>query len=251
MTTITSELELLRPKLVQWLDTFVHQVPSPRKVPREYTHTFRFLEKSPQQAIVLRLVRILSGLNAIVLLNEHGFCQEHAALQRTLDEFIEDVEFLSQGLLQQELLDIHRQFLEAFYEDPLMEKWDKSRKMKGPNMVKRDKIRAYLADKTRTVFDQNTAINAGAAISHIYSGYVHGAAAHTMDMYTPSSHSFSTNGILASELYADHSDDLWNYLLRTLHAFSLAAKALGDEATWNAAFQEFSRIEQKLSQNSG
>jgi len=49
------------------------------------------------------------------MLNEGG--REQAALQRTLDEFTEDLMFLCFGLIFHEITDLHKKYLAAFYEE--------------------------------------------------------------------------------------------------------------------------------------
>ena len=55
----------------------------------------RYVEKTTEQAIVLKLVRYVSGLRACQLLLDHRFVQELGALQRVLTDIEEDVTFLT------------------------------------------------------------------------------------------------------------------------------------------------------------
>jgi hypothetical protein len=61
--------------------------------------------------------RTVNGLHAISLLNKAGLLQEQAALQRTLDEFEEDIAFLCFGIIFDEITDLHKEYLAAFYEE--------------------------------------------------------------------------------------------------------------------------------------
>lgn len=74
------------------LSIFVKKVPGPKKVPFKDHFVYCYTEKSIHQAIILKLVRMISGLRATKLLAEHGFVQEQASLQHMLDEIIEDYE---------------------------------------------------------------------------------------------------------------------------------------------------------------
>jgi hypothetical protein len=58
---------------------------------------YRYKEKSIYQAIVQKSAGVITGLQAIRLLNKSGYLQEQAALQKTLDEFEEDIAFLCYG----------------------------------------------------------------------------------------------------------------------------------------------------------
>ena len=67
-------------------------------------------------------------------------------------------------------------------------------------------------------------------ISKIYSGFVHGASPHIMDMYGGNPPRFHLRGMLGTVLADDHQDDLWNPFYRSIGLFVLVAKAFGDEA---------------------
>jgi hypothetical protein len=62
-------------------------------------HVFRYNEGDVHQALVQKLARVISGLHAARLLLVHGFLQELGALQRMLDEFNEDINFLASGVI--------------------------------------------------------------------------------------------------------------------------------------------------------
>ncbi len=121
------------------------RVPAPKRTAFGGGHVFRYGERSIHQAIIQKLARIISGLHAARILLAYGFVQELGALQRMLDEFQQDVMFLSQGVINGDLTDLHTRYLDAFYmeeldkpEDPL------ASKQKRP-MIQRKKILSYLA----------------------------------------------------------------------------------------------------------
>jgi hypothetical protein len=96
---------------------FETKVPRPKAVPHVDGFVYRYTEKNLHQAIVQKLARVVSGLHACRVLLEHGFVQELAALQRTIDEFEEDVAFLSYAIIFDDFTDLHRRYLSAFYEE--------------------------------------------------------------------------------------------------------------------------------------
>ena len=99
------------------LNDLTERVAPPQRVPILDSFVFRYVEKSIHQAIVQKLARIISGLHAARILLESGFIQEQGALQRMLDEFQEDVIFLSYAAINNEVTDLHRRYLEAFYQE--------------------------------------------------------------------------------------------------------------------------------------
>ena len=93
------------------------QVEKPRKVVFKHSFRFRYEQKSIHQALVQKLARTISTLHAARILLLNGFVQEQGALQRMLDEFEEDVLFLSDGVMRGQLTDLHEKYLSYFYEE--------------------------------------------------------------------------------------------------------------------------------------
>lgn len=88
--------------------TLEMRVPAPKLISFGDGHVFRYLERSIHQAIIQKLARIISGLHAARILLSFGFVQELGALQRMLDEFQEDVTFLSYGIIFNDITDLHK-----------------------------------------------------------------------------------------------------------------------------------------------
>lgn len=69
-------------------------------------------------AIVQKLARYISGLNASLLLLESGFTQEVGAIFRMLDEFREDMVFLALPINGGiEVSETHNQYLARFFQE--------------------------------------------------------------------------------------------------------------------------------------
>jgi len=66
-------------------------------------------------------------------------------------------------------------------------------------------------------------------ISKAYSGFVHGASPHIMDMYGGNPPHFHTKGMLGTHRMEEHADDLWNYVYRSFISHILVGKAIGAE----------------------
>ncbi|KPK28120.1 MAG: hypothetical protein AMK69_09285, partial [Nitrospira bacterium SG8_3] len=75
-------------------------VPKPELMNLGQSRRFRYVEKSIQQAIILKLARYLSGLCSTRILLANGMLQEQGVIQRTLDEFFEDIVFLTYGIIK-------------------------------------------------------------------------------------------------------------------------------------------------------
>ena len=81
------------------LKGMINCIPPPRFVKFGEGFVFRYVEQTIHQAIIQKLAKIISGLHAARILLDHGFVQELGALQRMLDEFQEDITFLSYAVI--------------------------------------------------------------------------------------------------------------------------------------------------------
>ena len=194
------------------------QTAPPKVVSFKHGKAWRYEEKTPQQALLQKLARYVSGLNASCLLLDHGYCQELGVIQRTLDEIEEDILFLSQGL-DQGFTDKHERYLEHF--------WDEEA---GPSTVRRDKIRAYVNGGLE---DPSSANDVGRKVYRTFSAYVHATSITVIDMWSEAPAGFLMSGMLESPLYRDHLEDIWNSFFRGLVAGVFVAKAFNDSELLN------------------
>jgi hypothetical protein len=211
------------------LVSFEKRVPSPQRVPYKDSFVFRYAERTIEQAIIQKLARLISGLHAARLLLEEGFFQEQAALQRMLDEFREDVMFLALAVIRDDVTDLHREYLAAFYEEELDDE-DPLRATQRRPMVSRKRIRAYLSRIEGTEVDPSTGVEVSRTLSKAYSGFVHGASPQIMEMYGGNPARFHVAAMLGTPREDEHREDFWNYVYRGMCTFGLAAAVFGDIA---------------------
>jgi hypothetical protein len=233
------------------MEDTVHQlaqrVPQPQRVPQMDSFVFRHVEKTIHQAIVQKLARLVSSLHAARLLMENGFVQEQGSLQRMLDEMQEDITFLACAIIFNDRTPLHQAYLDTFFE----EEFDAESALASTQkraMVPRKKIRAYIACKGGGFLDSSQSVEVSRTISKAYSGYVHAASPHIMDMYGGSPPTFHMRGMRGTQRHSEHRDDLWNYFYRSIGAFAFAAKAFGDEALFGR-IHEFARKFEDLYQS--
>ena len=229
------------------LASLAKRVVPPERVPILDSFAFRYIEKTIHQAIVQKLARIISGLHAARILLGSGFVQEQGATQRMLDEFQEDITFLSYAVILNELTDLHRRYLEAFYEEEFDKPEDPVSSTQKRPMVSRDKIRAYIARIEGSGLDPSRGVALTRTINKAYSGYVHGASPHIMEMYGGNPPRFHVAGMRGTPRFAEHQDDLWNYFYRGICAFGFAAIAFGDKTL----FLSIQRYRDEFAKQSG
>ena len=190
---------------------------------------FRYSNKGAHEALIQKLARIVSGLHAAHLLMQHGFFQEQAALQRMLDELIDDTIVLAHGVIAG-MHDLHKDYLKWFYEEEFDKPDAPMASTQKRAMVPRATIRAYLNRIDTISADPSSRIQAQRTVHKVYSGFVHAASPQIMDMYIGSPPRWHLNGMLGTVREREHRDDLWNVFYRAIGAFVFAAKAFGDES---------------------
>lgn len=207
------------------LSLFQAHMPAPKLVPFGTSFVYRYEEKSAPQAILQKLARTVSTLYGAHQLFLAGLFQEQGALQRVLDELCEDITFLCLSHIDGKPSEMLKRYLEDFY----LEEFDSSDfNAPAPKraMVPRQKIRVYLASHETTDIGTSTAVHAFEKVSKAYSGFIHAASPHIMDMYD--GQKFMVRGMLGTAREREYGDDLWNYFFRSITSFALAASALGN-----------------------
>jgi hypothetical protein len=222
----------LRPRpTLEWLEASVHRLterlPRPSLAAIGNTKVYRF-EKSIHAAIVLKTARYISGLSAGELLLSHGFLQELGALQRTIGEFGEDAMFLALACLNNNIEQIHEEFLSSFWEEQ-PEYHDFVRDQRKKPEVKRSKIQAYISGAVNGGIPDHQELATSKYMSHMYSGFIHAAAPHIMDMYDPETERLDVRGIASRFLREAYEHDFENYIFRSVPLIATASKALGDD----------------------
>ena len=79
-------------------------------------------------------------------------------------------------------------------------------------------------------------------VSKTYSGFVHGASPHIMDMYAGNPPRFHVCGMLGTVRADDHRKDMWSSFYRSIGSFVIAAKAFGDEALVQSGLEHMRRF---------
>ncbi len=220
------------------------RVPPPKRQAWEDGFVFRYAERTVHQAIVQKLARTISGLYAIEALLEKGLFQEQGVTQRTVDELQEDVIFLSLGAIRGALTPLHHSYLEYFYAEEFSDPSNVMEFHQSRGMVRRAKISAYINECFGADFSR--ASTAGRIITKAYSGFVHGASPHIMDMYGGIPTRFDVKGEFKSYRTEEHADDALNYFFRALHSMAFAAKAFGDEEMFADIHGTIRELEPKM-----
>lgn len=213
-------------------------VPQPRPVRFVDQYALRHVEKLPEQAIVQKLSRIASGLQAASILLESGMFQEQAALQRMIDEIGEDLFFLSTCLLDDQVTELHQRYLDIFFQEEFSSVTGKPLDEPKP-MIPRKAIRAHVANNGAD--DPSGHIKASKTVHRIDSGYIHATSPHIMDSCLGNPPTFRTRGMLGTHRETEYCWYLKNYFYRSSQTFALCAHALKSPRL-AAEMRELSRL---------
>lgn len=200
----------------------------PQQVPVRTSFVFRYANNGIREAIVQKLARSISGLNAVFVLLRTGYVQEVGVLLRTLDEIQEDIMFLAVAETNNARTDRHEKYLDAFYSDPVFSRPEGSLDIAKPDLVPRKKIRAHTMNVLGKGVNVSQALAVYESVSTAYSGYVHANSESIMEMYGGDPPCFHVEGMLGTPRIATFARDAGNYVYRGLMATITAAKAFGD-----------------------
>lgn len=197
-------------------------------------------------AILLKLAAMLNFLNGALVLCEAGIVLGQGALERMADEAGEDVVFLALGVING-MTKRHEDFLDYFWREDFADFSDVPGSFQSRPQVPREKIVSAIHAINP---DPSTGGNAAKVLSKSYSGFVHAAAPHVMELYDARSKSF---GVSAAPDYrqSEHETDLWNYMYRGATALMFAAKAFGSGAHFDLLGQCLEEFQDRTGKNGG
>ena len=184
-----------------------------------------------EQMCLLRAVRILSAFSAIRELLRTGFVQEIAVLLRTIDEFQEDIVFLTENYPATELSPLQQKFMEEMGKE---EYYDPNHPFAAQITREppiRKKIRAAFARFLSPVVNPSDSQKTAQITTDCLSGYVHGAYPHIMELYgglPPTSH-FHLTGMLNTPGMEIWMRTVAMYLQRTGPILAFLCRGFGME----------------------
>ena len=213
-------------------------LPQPERVQHRNSFVFRYANKGIREALLQKLARSISGLNAVSVLLNAGYFQEVGVMFRTLDEIREDILFLAIAETSGAKTERHTQYLEAFYAEAVFSRPEGSMEVPKPNRVPGKKIRAKTMNTIGRGINVSQALAASESVGTVYSGYVHAASEIVMDMYGGSPPRFQLEGMRGTTHVAAYCRDAEIYVHRGLLAAIAVAKAF-DEASLVSAMYKF------------
>lgn len=211
-------------------------VPAPQRIRTASGHVaYRYLERLPQQALVLKVVRAVSALKAGKTLLDAGLALDVGAFMRLLDEVGSDIYFIAGPLVMGEPSEArHAEYLLEFFQEEFDHPDPVQSSQKRKRVSRRD-IRAYVARTFNAGHSVSQVVAVTETIDNAFSGYIHGAAVHTMDAFDGRKfHSVLEQGDAPLEALREQFPQ---YTHRALMGVAVAAKAVGDEELFTELFE--------------
>lgn len=209
-------------------------------------YVYRFPVQDAQHAIILKLAAMLNFLHGALLLCESGIVMAQGALERMADEAAEDVTFLTVGITR-EMTQRHLDFLDYFWREDFTDFDDTMNSFQSRPQVPRDKIAAAIHAIGN---DPSTGSKVSKIITKSYSGFVHAAAPHVMDLYDVVEGEFRVESA-PDYRKVEHQQDLWNYMYRGAMAIMAAAKAFGSDAHFEQMGAVLEAFQDQTERNGG
>jgi hypothetical protein len=207
------------------------KVPPPSWTQTAVGPTFRTVEETAEQAVIQKLARLITGMRAVLTLLSRGLYQEAGIMFRVLDELSEDIIFLCQVPLKGQITPLHQEYLAAFYQEEFDNPENPLTSSQDRPTVSRRKIHAALAALPESPVNQSDAHDLRQTLNKTFSGYVHGASHHILEMYGGNPPHFHLDGMLGTPRQPAFEKHSLNYFHRGLVTCMYVALALKCETT--------------------
>lgn len=183
----------------------------------------RFAERSPEQAILLKVARQISVTTFLYQALATGNIYEQGILQRISDETFDDVVFLSLGM-KNGLNKLHRKFLDAFWTEDFVDEGAGAQFRYTPQVSRKD-IRDYIASHAKEL-GLDGSESASRTIYGVFSGYVHGSVGYILELFDKRTHKFRLAGDFDRAQQLPYLMNAVNYPYRAIMALTYAEQAI-------------------------
>lgn len=188
--------------------------------------------------VLCKAVRISSGLNAANALLNAGFIAEAGVLLRTIDDYIDEITFLTETVESGEASASHERFVAAFFAERIMSQVELLEQEKMESYVPKKKIRASQA-RQLSKDDPDHVRKVTSVIDRTLDGFVHGHYPTAMELYDGRVLRFSLRGMPGTRNQDVMSRHLAHYIYRALAVLGVYTSFRGmrevSESTTRAA----------------
>ena len=192
---------------------------------------YRHEKKHARLFVYLKGVRWVSLLNASLVLLESGYVHEIGILCRCMDESFEDMLFFIESHGSDgELTDKQKKVLEDFFQEEFEDPSAPILSTAKRDRVRRKQIRADIARFPENPINPHDSAQISKTIYSTFSGYVHGAYPHIMDLCSNNPPRYHMTGMLVTQRIQEWEKRLIGYAYNCVLGAWHAAEQLGDES---------------------
>ena len=201
--------------------------PQPEFVSVNGQEQFRYSENTVYHIAFLKSVRMVSGLNASLILLAGGYYQEIMVVLRTIDDFFSDILFILENAEKSILSDTQKKFMDDFFKEEFLNPDNPLANTKRRSTVPKRKIWASVARQLGQYANPSDAQKILQVTNDAFSGYVHGAYPQIMELCGGKPPRFHLNGVLLSPRIKTCFKQISFYIHRTIMAIAILTKSLG------------------------
>ncbi len=193
-------LRLFQNKIDQFaavVDCFADSVEPPHMHSSGPLHQgFRYAKPTAKHFCLIKVARLVSGLNAAMVLAGQGYNQEMCVLMRTVIECTTHIEFVLSGLENGELKPQQQKYLNTFFDDFERNSSDDFKKPSVRQEKVHKEISQYLDAINGEVFKGRSSADMMWSVYANFSNYVHARYPEAMDLFGGEPAHFHTKGML-------------------------------------------------------
>lgn len=184
--------------------------------------------RHPQQSdsllCYLKGVKLISTLNAALVLFRHGYAQEIGALCRMADDFCYEIMFFVKPLGEGGPSKDQQRMFDDFFREEFENPDDPLGSSQERDNVPRRKINAAFGQIAKDELNPHDAQNTLSTIHKAFSGFVHGAYPQIMEMYGGNPPHFHMKGMLGTPRIVEWEDQLVTYVYRAIMTAELVCR---------------------------
>lgn len=207
------------------LERLTVRIGLPLWIPEGNRPRFEYANRTPEVVTVLKAVRVVSGLNAALVLLRAGYTTETGVLFRTIDDFIDDIGYVLEGVYNGQS-DAHIRFIENFF---IFDTRTGEEMLANTRQRPQTSRRRIQAAQGRHYSPENPhrTTQIARVVDNVYSSIVHGSYQSVMELYEGGAERFRVRGMLGTPRILLYRKELANYTHRALNTLAEVAHYLG------------------------
>lgn len=188
---------------------------------------YRYKTHSIELLCFLKGVKLMSTMKAATVLLRTGFVQEIGILCRVADDCWNDIIFMMVPRAENKLSNDQERYFVEFFQEEFSDPTNPLATRNKRDTVSRKAIHAAFAKSVEDILNPSDAQRVNAVIHGGFSGYVHGAYPHIMELYGGLPPKFHLRGMLNTPREYEWLRQIIEQLYRSIMVTELVSRKLG------------------------